>query len=175
MWGVNCTTLPRRSYSFEIATIFWMSQLLFTSLLEVLQLLIKIKSSAVVFLNRKLQFILLQSTSLKLASIKDIMHETLVITIDDITRYVSAVLAFQKAVISLWKIGSTYPLSTPYWMIGWMSILIKKGLYLQATSYWSIWHKYLINCIFLWISHHGKKGIKFGKFFCRDHTKIIKF
>lgn len=71
-----------------------MSQLLFTSLLEVLQLLIKIKSSAVVFLNRKLQFILLQSTSLKLASIKDIMHETLVITIDDITRYVSAVLAF---------------------------------------------------------------------------------
>ena len=100
MWGVNCTTLPRRSYSFEIATIFWMSQLLFTSLLEVLQLLIKIKSSAVVFLNRKLQFILLQSTSLKLASIKDIMHETLVITIDDITRYVSAVLAFQKAVIS---------------------------------------------------------------------------
>ena len=100
VWGVNCTTLPRRSYSFEIATIFWMSQLLFTSLLEVLQLLIKIKSSAVVFLNRKLQFILLQSTSLKLASIKDIMHETLVITIDDITRYVSAVLAFQKAVIS---------------------------------------------------------------------------
>lgn len=77
-----------------------MSQLLFTSLLEVLQLLIKIKSSAVVFLNRKLQFILLQSTSLMLASIKDIMHETLVITIDDITRYVSAVLAFQKAVIS---------------------------------------------------------------------------
>lgn len=80
-----------------------MSQLLVMTFLETLQLFIKIKSSHPVSMY-----------FFDAISIKEIIHEKFVITTDNMTYYVSAILPFHKAVISHVKNKRNVPSSTPY-------------------------------------------------------------